>query len=227
MMRRREFLISLAAAPLALQAGQAMAAGAEPSVEALKAARVLTGRAELSAVAIGRAEALLEAGDSGFKTRLAALAQAIGSAGPTQREAVIHALSDADAKTATELVTPLYLGFTGTPSTVSDTDSARFVTFLDALMYEPTADNLLRPTYARGGANYWTAPPAGVTVPAMDPNIAEWGKLSPKAAASYATPDPRYLVMAQGHAKTLAEAAAYVAAHNVPTTEPDNGEDRI
>lgn len=173
-MNRREFLAALAALPLlADSSGVALAANtsAGVSADAVRAARVLTGRSSLPEAVIARAVTLLTTAKPQFQARLAALAKAIGDATPEQRDEVIASLSDADAATAVELIAPLYLGFTGTPSTIRAMDDAQFVTFRDALMYEPTADNLVRPSYARGGADYWVEPPAGVTLPPMDPDI--------------------------------------------------------
>lgn len=219
-MNRRTFLAMLSSLPLAESIGQAASAQttSQSDDDVVHAARVLTGRIDLSAVIISRARQYQTELDAGFAARLTTLASAIGKATPAQREQVIAALSEADAKTAIELIYPLYLGYTGSPSTVKASDNAKFVTFLDALMFEPTSDNTIRPSYARGGPNYWTAVPTGVNSPAMVSDIAEWGSKSPKASTTYAKPDPRYLALCQGHGKTLAEATAWVAANPTNTT---------
>lgn len=213
-MDRRQFLTGLASIPLgSMLASKVLAQSAEASADVVQAARLLTGRPALPEVIIARAQAFQSELDPTFPDRLATFAQALAKGGATDREAIIAALSDADAATAIQLISPLYLGYTGAPSTTKAVDNAKFVTYLDALMYEPTADNLLRPSYARGGPNYWTETPEGVTAPEMPADILDWGDKSPKAAATYATPDPRYVVLCQGHAKTLAEAEAWLVAN--------------
>lgn len=215
-MDRRQFLLALATIPITGALGLpalAQDAAGGTSAEVIAAGRILTGRPDFPEVVIARAQAFQAELDPSFPARLAALADAIAKTGSTDREVVIAGLSDADAATAIQLISPLYLGYTGSPTTTAAVDDAKFVTYLNALMFEPTSDNLLRPSYARGGPNYWTAVPEGVTAPEMPADILEWGAKSPKAASSYATPDPRYVALCQGHAKTLAEAEAWVAAN--------------
>lgn len=210
-MDRRHFLLALAAMPLAENIAMAQAPAGAAAPDVIAAARLLIGRADYPAVIIARAQAFQSDLDKTFAMRLAALIQAVARGGDKDREAVIAGLSQAEAATAIQLISPLYLGYTGAPSTTTAVDNSRFVTFLKALMYEPTDDNLPRPSYAHGGPNYWTAVPAGVTAPPMPVDILEWGDRSPKAAPGYATPDPRYVAMCQGHGKTLAEAEAWLA----------------
>lgn len=218
-MNRREFLLAAAAVPV-MEAlpGIALADAPVASAGAIATARLLTAHPALPEVVIGRATSYQSELDPGFAARLDTLVHAVARIGGTDREAVIASLSDDEAKTAVELIGPLYLGYTGQPSTVKAVDNAKFVTFLDAIMYDVTADNLTRPSYARGGPNYWSAVPNNVTAPPMDPDIAQWGARNPKAASAYATPDPRYLLMCQGKAKTLAEAEAVLAAQQITTS---------
>ncbi|MCA0423307.1 MAG: sorbitol dehydrogenase family protein [Proteobacteria bacterium] len=210
-MDRRQLLLALAAIPLASNASFAQNSGAAAAPDVAALARLLIGRPDYSDVIIGRAQAFQADLDATFAARLAGLVQAVARIGSKDREAVIAGLSQAEVATAVQLISPLYLGYTGSPSTTSNIDNSRFVTFLKALMYEPTADNVPRPSYAHGGPNYWTATPDGVKAPPMPADILEWGDKSPKAASTYATPDPRYVVICQGHAKTLAEAEAWLA----------------
>ncbi len=187
------------------------ATGAGP--QSIGIARLLTDRADLPEAVIARAQTFQTELDPTFPARLSRLAANIAAGGLKDREAVIAHLSGEDQATALQLIAPLYLGYTGTPQTAKDHDNAKFVTFLDALMYECTTDVTIRPSYARGGRDYWTAVPEGVVAPAMPADIAEWGARNPKAAPRYATPDPRYLAMSQGRAKTATEAAAWLAAN--------------
>lgn len=222
-MNRRHFLAMLSSLPFAESLGKAALAQTSPAADAgtVRTARVLTGRADLAETVIARATTFQIALDAGFEARLKDLVAIIGNAEPGQRESVIAGLSDANAKTAIELISPLYLGYTGSPSAVKAVDNARFVTFLDALMYEPTADNSIRPSYARGGPNYWTAIPADVRAPKMADNILEWGNGGPRASSTYAKPDARYLALCQGHGKTLAEAEAWLASNPKIATSGD------
>lgn len=216
-MDRRQVLFAMTLMPLAA-AGPIMrlarAAGGAADQGVIDTARILTGRSDLPAAIIARAQHFQAELDQTFASRLPALVEAVARSAVRDREAVIAGLSAADAATAVQLISPLYLGYTGSPSTTDAIDNAKFVTFLDALMYEPTADNVPRPSYAIGGPNYWTAPPHGVAVPPMADNILEWGDKGPRAATRYATPDPRYVAMCQGHGKTLAEAAAWLAGNH-------------
>lgn len=214
-MNRRHFLAMLSSLPFAEGIGRtALAQTASASAAAVaQVARVLTGRPDLPEDIVARAQACQQDLDPGFGARLQVLVSAIGKASPDHREQVIAGLSDDDAKTAVELISPLYLGYTGSPSPVKAIDNAKFVTFLDALMYEPTADNSIRPSYARGGPNYWIEAPVGVSPPPMADTILEWGDHSPKAVSVYAAPDARYLALCQGHGKTLADAEAWLSAN--------------
>lgn len=207
MMNRRELLAALVLTPpiLALQTNTLFAHTSNRSA-ILNVSEALTGRSPLDPEIAMRVERILTKHDETFPSRLAKLASAIGAAQARDRDHTIASLSDENIDTAIEIIRPWYLGFTGTPSTSHMEDDAEFVTFLSALMYEPTKDNTVRPSYARDGRDYWAQTPAGVEPPNMDPNIREWGDKSPKAAATYASADPAYLILVQGRAKTLSEA---------------------
>lgn len=206
-MKRRDFLTALVLTPpiLSLQTNPLFALSSDKSL-ILHVSEVLTGRAPLDSAIANRVEKLLLQKDPKFNQRLEVLGKNIGDAQVKDRDKVIASLSENDVNTAIEIIRPWYLGFTGTPSTSHMEDDAEFVTFLSALMYEPTADNTVRPSYARDGRDYWGKTPTGVKAPTMDANIREWGDKSPKAAADYAEPDPAYLLLVEGKAKTLEEA---------------------
>mgnify|MGYP004705955667 FL=1 len=218
-MNRRDFIQMTALFPLLAKVdfgGDARAdVSAEPELERfVQVVRVLTGQMELSQELVRHVRDLLAADDSSFLKRAASLVDSIADPALERRDDIIRNLSDADVSVVTQIITPLYLGYTGTPANVKATDNARFVTFLQALMYEPTKDNLIRPSYSQHGANYWTRVPNGVSAPAMAENILEWGSRGPVASSGgYATPDPRYLAMCQGHARTVEEAEVYLASH--------------
>lgn len=52
-----------------------------------------------------------------------------------------------------------YLGYTGEPVDFSIVDNVRFVTYTDALMYQPTSDTTIIPSYSKAKPNYWFYPP--------------------------------------------------------------------
>lgn len=60
------------------------------------------------------------------------------------------------------IISAWYLGYTGTPDLSQMADNSRFVTFRDALMFEPTIDATIIPTYSRGPNGYWTQPPSTI-----------------------------------------------------------------
>ena len=177
----------------------------------LKASELLTGRQGLPVSVAERLSALLKKHDAQFPQRLARLFIHLDALSDDDRQNVVGKLDDQDVQTALTIISPWYLGFTGHPSTTKATDDAEFVTFLSALMYEPTQDMTIRPSYARAGGDYWAEVPDGVAAPAMPVTIREWGEKAPKPAASIPTPGAPWLLMVEGKAKTLSEAEALLA----------------
>ncbi|GAA4497508.1 sugar dehydrogenase complex small subunit [Gluconacetobacter tumulicola] len=64
--------------------------------------------------------------------------------------------------TALAIIRAWYLGYAGTPAPLDQGDNAQFVSYERALMFEPTRDATVIPTYARGGTDYWREPPNGI-----------------------------------------------------------------
>lgn len=180
----------------------------------LRASELLTGRRGLDIGITERLWTLLCEQDSQFPAQLARLMTRLNALHSEDREQIVAQLDDADVKTALTIISPWYLGYTGHPSTTKAVDDAHFVTFLSALMYEPTRDHTIRPSYARAGGDYWAEVPPGVTAPPMSTLIREWGDQSPVAAKQIKQPDAPWLLMVQGKAKTLVEAEAMLAQHN-------------
>ncbi|GAA3590199.1 hypothetical protein GCM10023078_17410 [Gibbsiella greigii] len=211
-MDRRKFLKLMASTPVILSLPLHAANNTlnAPASDILAVSERLTGRQGLDPIIAERIKQLLTAQDPTFPERLTTLATALNADGTANREAVINALSDENVATALAIISPWYLGYTGTPSTTKAVDDAKFVTFLSALMYEPTADNTIRPSYARAGGDYWAEPPHGVNVPAMPANIRQWGENSPQAAPTIPEPDEVWLALVDGRAKNLAEATALI-----------------
>jgi hypothetical protein len=79
-------------------------------------------------------------------------------AGPAPHDAALMA-------TARTITSAFYLGYTGDPDSQAPHDTNGFVTFTGALMWRPTIDATIIPTYARGGTDYWVKPPAGTPAP--------------------------------------------------------------
>ena len=92
----------------------------------------------------------------------------------------LHKPNPALRETAATIVSAWYLGYTGTPIPLRAEDDTGFVTFTGALMYEPTMDATVRPSYARAGLNYWVEPPPFVHPPPMPAGIRSWGRESPQ-----------------------------------------------
>lgn len=214
-MDRRHFLQLMVAAPVILSMPlNAEIIASEPDSHVAQLQRVselLTGRRGLDANITARLGALLCQQDKNFPAHLTRLFSNLTTLKSDDRERLVASLDDQDVKTALSIVSPWYLGYTGQPSTVKAVDDAHFVTFLSALMYEPTRNHTLRPSYARSGQDYWAEVPAGVTAPAMPAAIRDWGDRSPAAANHIREPEAPWLLMVQGKASTLAEAEAMIA----------------
>ena len=214
-MERRRFLQMMLAPPviLSMPVHTLLAAPADgETAQLLRASELLTGRRGLDSGIAARLWTLLCEQDTQFPARLAQLMTRLQALHSEDREQIVSQLDDDEVKTALAIISPWYLGYTGTPSTTKAVDDAQFVTFLSALMYEPTREQTIRPTYARAGGDYWAEVPAGVTAPAMPDNIRAWGEQSPAAAGRIKEPEAPWLLMVQGKAKTLAEAQAMLAA---------------
>lgn len=213
-MERRRFLQLMAATPvivsLPLQPLLAQPVDAGQAL-LLRASELLTGRRGLDIGINERLWTLLCRQDEAFPTRLVRLMQRLNSQRSEDREQIIARLDEEDVQTALTIISPWYLGYTGHPSTTKAADDAQFVTFISALMYEPTRDQTVRPSYARAGRDYWAEAPAGVTAPAMPEQIREWGERSPAAVGAIRQPEAPWLLMAQGKAKTFAEASVILA----------------
>jgi hypothetical protein len=216
MMNRRRFLQLMVAGPMIvsapLQIPLAQASDNTPAATLLRASEMLTGRQGLDASVADRLCQLLSKQNSRFPGQLARLMAHLQSAGETDRQRLVDSLDDDDINTALTIISPWYLGYTGHPSTTKATDDAEFVTFLSALMYEPTRDVTLRPSYARAGSDYWAEVPQGVNAPPMPVGIRQWGENTPAAAKTIPAPEAPWLLMVQGKARTLAEANALLAA---------------
>lgn len=158
--------MSTAASAAALLAGfPSMLRAAEIStMDFLQLSQLLTAGKTLDPAISERALAALTAGDAGFATKAAALSQAIAAEGfSDMREwSAFSARHPEMADTGMKVISAWYLGYTGTPKEHSSVDDAQFVAYHDALMYQPTIDATVVPSYARGATNYWVNPPATI-----------------------------------------------------------------
>ncbi len=115
--------------------------------------------------------------DREFPRAAERLSAAITSSGVQDMAAFLAASVSKDEAllaTARTITAAFYLGFTGRPPSEGHKDTTGFVTFTGALMWRPTIDATVIPTYARGGTNFWVNPPAGTPVPRGPRSIPEW-----------------------------------------------------
>ncbi|WP_040462263.1 sugar dehydrogenase complex small subunit [Winslowiella toletana] len=127
--------------------------------------KLLTRRAALSQVVSARALHCLAAEDADFIVKMHALTDALQRASITDVDQLNnHPIMQnrLASEAIKKIVSAWYLGFTGTPVSMRAVDNTRFVTYTDALMYAPTIDATVIPTYSRGHTNYWTQPPATI-----------------------------------------------------------------
>lgn len=160
------------------------AAAAPANVEDFRALSVLlTGVRDLDPALAERAYKQLTALDADFPSKATAVAEAVGASAETSVDAFLaspQAGGEGLKDTMITIVSAWYLGYTGTPISLRAEDDTGFVTFTKALMYAPTADATVYPSYARDGINYWVDPPPFVTPPPAPPGITSWGRDSPQ-----------------------------------------------
>jgi hypothetical protein len=133
------------------------AAEAAPATSAgfLKLSEFLTGGQGLDAALAARFQATLARQEPAFDAAVAALQQYVAMTAPA---AVDDLLARPDLgvplrKTITQIVSAWYLGVVGVD------EKAELVSYADALMYRPTRDVLVVPTYG-GGPDSWGPQPA-------------------------------------------------------------------
>jgi hypothetical protein len=187
---RRSFLISAGRAGIGASAicltGWLISTSeaANENVETFRAlSGLVTGKSDLDISLAERAYAQLRVLDADFPQKVAALAELARSSGAKTIDALLASSRGGDETSRAAIVTIVstwYLGFTGTPISLRAEDSTGFVTFTKALMYEPTIDATVRPSYARAGTGYWVDPPPFVTAPQMPAGIKSWGRESPQ-----------------------------------------------
>jgi hypothetical protein len=165
------------------------AEGAQPPVAFVEISRFVTGSHLDDAHALARAWSQLTTLDAMFADAVLRLHGAVKDAGLTAMPAFLSSSLGKDAalvKTATTIISAFYLGFTGTPVDHRVKDNTGFVTFAGALMWRPTIDMTVIPTFARGGTDYWVAPPAGIPTPPGASGQPDWQGSTPSSQSSKA-----------------------------------------
>lgn len=153
---RRRFLTqpALVAGGLALCGALPVAVSAISGRDAgfASLAAFLTGRTDLEPGLVTRAGDALRKADPRFESECEALLGGIRQANITSVDELKESALGADARTmatATSIIAAFYLGRVG------DGDRAELVSYELALMFRPTADVTVVPTYARAGPGYW------------------------------------------------------------------------
>lgn len=168
LINRRTFLVRsgawaalLATASQPVSGFAASLANSESGDTFLALSQFLTHRETLNPDLAVRMYEQLNALDAAFPQQVQRLAEAIAASQTTHIDDYL-ALKPAEPlhSTMKTIISAWYLGYTGTPDLSKQSDNSRFVTFRDALMFEPTIDATIIPTYSRGPNGYWTQPPA-------------------------------------------------------------------
>ncbi|MHC1479336.1 sorbitol dehydrogenase family protein [Frateuria aurantia] len=126
---------------------------------------LLTGRKDLPLDVSARLLTALNHDDASFTGKAQQLAKALADAGVKDINAFPQSTVASDPvmkDTAMKIISGWYLGYTGTPVSLSDTDDTKFITYTAALMFERTREVTVIPTYSRAGTDYWQAPPPAI-----------------------------------------------------------------
>ncbi len=157
---RRHFLRDAALVAGGLMFGGAQAAGTASTTvteaEMAKLAVFLTGKADLSTELVRRARHALLAADAAFDRKLSNLIQRIHTAGLRDVEAFRTSVLAKDSELMSAAIAVISAFYTGR---VGGTYRGHLVSYEEALMYRPTADVTVIPTYARGVPGYWIEAP--------------------------------------------------------------------
>lgn len=171
-LNRRKFLktLSFSVPAVWLMSGSMSASGAlaqvVPTAKApadfMKLSRLLTGHPEIDDTIADMAWSALVRREPGFEAGYAALLKSIETSGLSDFSALEQSpimTTPALKSTAVSLVSAWYLGRVGEVLDRGE-PGPDFITYTGALMWHPTIDATVLPTYARGGPGYWATPPA-------------------------------------------------------------------
>lgn len=169
--RRTLLGAALLSAPAAWLAGRVL-----PSLHAMPAAlpnapgdfigvsRRLTGHAEIDANLANAAWDALVQREQDFSARFERLSTALKQAGAltfSQLDTSPIATDTALRSTAMAIIGAWYLGRVGVVKANSE-DGPAFVTYTGALMWRPTLDVTVLPSYVRGKPGFWAQKPASI-----------------------------------------------------------------
>ncbi|WDS34960.1 sugar dehydrogenase complex small subunit [Pseudoxanthomonas sp.] len=170
---RRKFLVTalwgIGAVSVATSAtwswAQAVSATDTPRAPAsfIAVSRLLTGHT-IDASLADRGWAAISARETDFAQRFSQLEAAITRAGLTDMQGWSGSAIAADPAlkaTALAIVSAWYLGVVGQVKDRAE-DGPAFITYEGALMWRPTLDVTVIPTYARGRPGFWKDKPASV-----------------------------------------------------------------
>ncbi|SEK00920.1 Membrane bound FAD containing D-sorbitol dehydrogenase [Sphingobium sp. AP50] len=168
---RRNFVVGLTfALPVALRSATDMAsafadvtATAPPPSNFMAISRLLTGHPEIADDLGPLAWSALVRRDKGFAAAFTRLADAIGSEKLTELAQYPQsriAQDPALKATAVDIVSAWYLGVVG--QVTPYTEGADFITYTGALMWRPTYDVTVIPSYSRAGPGFWGEKPASL-----------------------------------------------------------------
>ncbi|MET0519661.1 MAG: sugar dehydrogenase complex small subunit [Burkholderiaceae bacterium] len=159
---RRQLIAAAAVAGTALALGGATVLGTSNAFAAASSAQgfqrlseFLTGGQPLPAALAVRYQAALSRHDPAFAGAAGALQRYVDEANAGSIDALLARpdLSEALRKTITQIVSAWYLGIVGSDA------QAELISYAQALMYRPTQDVLVVPTYG-GGPDSWGEKPA-------------------------------------------------------------------
>jgi len=138
-------------------------AAAAAGADFLRLSEFLTGGKPLEPGLATRYQAALARHDAKFNDASAALQRYVAEARETSVDSLLARpdLGEPLRKTITQIVSAWYLGIVG-----NDAD-AELISYAQALMYRPTQDVLVIPSYG-GGPDSWGQKPAGVVAPSTE-----------------------------------------------------------
>ncbi len=129
----------------------------------LRVSEFLTDKDDLKLIVAQRALSNLMLGGDALIDKLRELDAAIVQSGLPNAVAFSKSIlmqNTQIADLAKKITKAWYLGYTGTPLPFTVSDDVQFVTYTDALMYRPTLDATIIPSFSREKPNYWFNPPA-------------------------------------------------------------------
>lgn len=168
---RRQFMLGsawflgAAAVPnFVVKAASVLASPQDQYAQFLELSHFLLGAYPLNEQVAHRIHTALSGRDPAFGQEVAgqlALCRAKAWADVEAYRVSAHFLDQGDSRRlALSIISAWYLGYVGTPSGNTAHDDAQFITYTQALMYQPTAQTLVIPSYVKWGTNYWAQPPA-------------------------------------------------------------------